>query len=256
MNNLISSATSDIKHLRSKDVMVLWGGANDICRNNSQDTLKHTTTFANANRHANIIKLCTPYRRDLPKWSCVNKEVEAFNRKFVKLMKPYIHVTVMKVDLERKFFTRHGQHMNNLGKEKIALKIASVVTNLFSSQGEAIRLHWKDDYEVRVSGSSGKDTITMQEDPKAAPLKPATMEVQLDEAIQENQTDSDSAETGINIDDIATLGPTQDITDDTQSAGMDKTIESCRTSTRNKKTPSIRGNDFLWETGLISQKTV
>jgi hypothetical protein len=106
--------------------------------------------------------------------------------------------------------------MNNLGKEKMALRIAGVVTNFFSNQGEAISLHWKDDYEVRVSGSSGKDTITMQEDPKAAPLKPAIMEVQLDEAIQENQTDSDSAETGINIDDIATLGLTQDITDDTQ----------------------------------------
>jgi hypothetical protein len=82
------------------------------------------------------------------------------------------------------------------------------------------------------------------------------MEVLLDEVIQENQTDSDSAETGINIDDIATLGLTQDIIDDTQSAGMVKTIESRRTSTRNKKPPSIRGNDFLWETGLITQKMV
>jgi UDP-glucose 6-dehydrogenase len=100
MNNLISSTTSDIKHLRSKDVMVLWGGANDVCRNNSQDALKHKTTFANANRHTNIIILCTPHRNDLPEWSCVIKEVEAFNRKLVRLMKPYIHVTVVKVDLE------------------------------------------------------------------------------------------------------------------------------------------------------------
>ena len=202
MNSLISSMTSDIKHLRSKDVMVLWGGANDVCRNNSQDALKHITTFVKANGHTNIIILCVPHCHDLPEWSCVNKEVEAFNRKLVKLMKPYKHVTVVKVDLNREFFTRHGQHMNNLGKEEIALRIARVVTDIFSNQEEAISLHWKDDYEVRVSESSDKDATTMQEDPKAAPPKTTTMEVLLDETIQENQTDSDSAETGINKDDI------------------------------------------------------
>ena len=38
----------------------------------------------------------------------------------------------------------------------------------------------------------------------------------------------------------------QDITDNTQPGNIDKTTEAQRTSTRNKKTPSIRGNDFLW----------
>ena len=245
MNSLISSVTSDIKHLRSKDVMVLSGGTNDVCRNNSQDALKHITTFVKANGRTNIIILCVPHRHNLPEWSCVNKEVEAFNRKLVKLMKPYKHVTVVKVDLDREFFTRHGQHMNNLGNKKIALSIARVVTDLFSNQEETISLHWKDDYEVRVSESSDEDATTMQEDPKAVPSKTTTMEVLLDEAIQENQTDNDSAETGINKEDIAILGLTQDITGDTQSAGIDKTIESRRTPTRNKKPPSIRGNDFF-----------
>jgi hypothetical protein len=82
------------------------------------------------------------------------------------------------------------------------------------------------------------------------------MEVPLYNAIQENQTDSDGTETGITKDDIAILGLTQDFTGNTQPASIDKTIESCRTSTRNKKTPSIRGNDFLWETGLITRKMV
>jgi hypothetical protein len=85
----------------------------------------------------------------------------------------------------------------------------------------------------------------MQEDPKPTPSRTTTMEVLLDEVIQENQTDSDSAETGVNRDKTAFLGQTQDITGNTQSAGTDKTVESRRTSTRNKKTPSIRGNDFL-----------
>jgi len=39
---------------------------------------------------------------------------------------------------------------------------------------------------------------------------------------------------------------TQDITDNTQSDSVDKIIETRRTSIRNKKNPSSRGNDFLW----------
>jgi hypothetical protein len=45
-------------------------------------------------------------------------------------MKPYKHVIVVKVDLDRKFFTRQGVRMINSGKDKIALKIANVVTKI------------------------------------------------------------------------------------------------------------------------------
>jgi hypothetical protein len=40
---------------------------------------------------------------------------------------------------------------------------------------------------------------------------------------------------------------TQDITDNTQSESVDKIVETCWSSTRNKKSPSIRGNDFYGE---------
>jgi len=42
------------------------------------------------------------------------------------------------------------------------------------------------------------------------------------------------------------LEQTQDIADNTQSESVDKIVETRRTSTRNKKTPIMRGNDFLW----------
>ena len=61
--------------------------------------------------HTNIILMSVPHRHDLSEWSCVNSEVKAFNRKLVKLMKPYKHVIVVKVDLDRNFFTRQGLHM-------------------------------------------------------------------------------------------------------------------------------------------------
>jgi len=161
--------TEDIKHLMSNDIMVFWGGTNDMSKNNSQDALKHITNFVKVNSHTNIILMHVLHRHDLPEWSCVNSEVKAFNRKLVKLMKPYKHITVVKVDLDRKFFTRQGLHVNNLGKEKIAFKIASVVTEIFRRQEEIISLYWKNECKVSVNDSPNEDNIILQEDPKATP---------------------------------------------------------------------------------------
>jgi lysophospholipase L1-like esterase len=128
MGTLTSSMTEDTKRLTNNDAIVFWGGANDVSKNNSQDGLKHMTNFVKRNSHTNVIIMSVPHRHDLPVWSCVNNEVKAFNRKLVKLMKPYKHTTVVKVDLDRNCFTRQGLHMNNLGKERIASRIATVVT--------------------------------------------------------------------------------------------------------------------------------
>jgi hypothetical protein len=78
--------------------------------------------------HMNIIAVSVRHQYDISDWSCVNREVNTFNRKLVKLMKPLKHVTLVKVDFKRKFFTEQRLHMNDIGKEKIELKIAYVVT--------------------------------------------------------------------------------------------------------------------------------
>jgi len=82
-------------------------------------------------------------------------------------MKPHKHVLVVRAELDRKSFTRQGMHMNNSGKDKIALKIANVVTKIFLKQEEIISLHWKNEYEDSVSDSSNEGN-TLQEDSKAA----------------------------------------------------------------------------------------
>jgi len=50
----------------------------------------------------------------------------------------------------------------------------------------------------------------------------------------------------VNEDKTMITEQTHNITDNTQYESVDKIVETRRTSTRNKKTPSIRGNDFLW----------
>jgi hypothetical protein len=45
-------------------------------------------------------------------------------------MKPFRCITVLNVDLSRKFFTRQGLRMNNLEEERIAITIANAVTTV------------------------------------------------------------------------------------------------------------------------------
>ena len=54
-DTLISSMTEDIKHLTNNDIIIFWGGANDVSKNNSKDGLKHLTNFLKVNSHTNII---------------------------------------------------------------------------------------------------------------------------------------------------------------------------------------------------------
>ena len=59
-------------------------------------------------------------------------------------MKQYNNVKVLETDLERKYFTKHGLHLNSSGKECITVRLATVVKSLFHlEQMSLIYLHWK-----------------------------------------------------------------------------------------------------------------
>jgi hypothetical protein len=155
----IDTATGNIEYSTNEDIIVLAGGRN-VTKNNSQGGLKYIVNFVEINSHTNIILVSVPHRYDLSDWSGVNNEVNTFNRKQVKLMKPSKHVMVVKVDLKSKFFTKQGLHVNNVDKEKIALKIANVVTtSLKKETEESISLHWKTEYDDDVSYASSEDNI-------------------------------------------------------------------------------------------------
>jgi hypothetical protein len=82
----------------------------------------------------------------------VNKEVENFNRKLLKFMKPFGHVKVIQVESHMEYFTRHGLHMNNEGKEQVIRKVANVIITMFQKHTEEpIRLHWKIEHHERAN---------------------------------------------------------------------------------------------------------
>ena len=51
-----------------------------------------------------------PHKFDLETSSCVNKEVNAFNRKLNKIIKPYDHTSQLNLDMQREHFTKQGMH--------------------------------------------------------------------------------------------------------------------------------------------------
>ena len=87
--------------------------------------------FVRNNTHTNTILMPVPHMHDLVSWSCLNNEIDVFNRKLEKIMKCHEHVTVVRNDLNRDLFTRHGLRLSNVGNEIIAKHIAAICTKIF-----------------------------------------------------------------------------------------------------------------------------
>jgi len=212
---LTTTKIADINPLTKNDLIVFCGGSNDVSKNNSQEGLKNLVHFVQSNYHTNIILLCAPPRHDLPEWPCTNNEIKAFNRKLSKIMKPYKHVSIVTVDTDRKFFTTHGQHMNNLGKEKIASKVSMVVTSIFQKKNVITCLGWKNEYDINL------------------------------ESVSDNQAE-DVSVTYASDNSTETTIPLQKDSITNQTVPINQMKVPNRVSSRQKKPPQTKSDDFLW----------
>ena len=67
--------------------------------------------------NSNIVVVNIPHRYDMDRNSVTNLEIQAVNRKLNKMAKVFSHVATVETDLNRRYFTRHGMHLNKSGKE-------------------------------------------------------------------------------------------------------------------------------------------
>ena len=143
MDTIVNTARDEIKDLRSEDVMVIWGGANYISRNNIKLAMKHVFRFVEKQKEVNIVIMNSPHRHDLVPSPCVNNKVLKFNRQVEKKMKNYNNIKMLETDLDRKYFTKHGEHLNSSGKELISMKLTIVIKEFFTmEQLSPICLQW------------------------------------------------------------------------------------------------------------------
>jgi hypothetical protein len=130
MEFIKASANVKINQLTNKDVIVLWGGSNDVARNNSTEGLKVISNLLTEAKHTNVIMINAPHRHDLVSNSCVNVEVEVFNRRLPKDAERFKNVQIIEAVKERNYYTRHGQHLNSAGKDYMATKITTMIEHL------------------------------------------------------------------------------------------------------------------------------
>ena len=71
-------------HTKS-DTVIIYGGSNDVYRNESQLGLTNLNTFAKLRTNTKVMIVTAPPIHDLSPESCVNKEITAFNRKLHKI---------------------------------------------------------------------------------------------------------------------------------------------------------------------------
>jgi len=87
LNSIPQLAKNELATLTKSDTIIVWGGSNDVYKNETQSGLKCLYNFINRRTNTNILTLMVPHRHDLPLHSCVNNEILTFNRKLHKVMK-------------------------------------------------------------------------------------------------------------------------------------------------------------------------
>jgi hypothetical protein len=118
MQNIVQLCNQEVNSLTKDDIVILWGGSNDVAQNETLNALRHLKKFVSRKKCIKFIVITVPHRYDLMDSSCVNEEIKVFNRKLHKFMKAENNVKILDIKLDRSYYIRHGNHLNINGKEK------------------------------------------------------------------------------------------------------------------------------------------
>ena len=84
-----------------------------------------------------------PFRYDLRNSISFNRNISILNRKLQKLVKIFPHTSFLETDKNRNLFTKHGLHLNKLGKQLVNHQLASLIqTNFEQKTYHPIILGW------------------------------------------------------------------------------------------------------------------
>jgi hypothetical protein len=81
LNSVTQLVKNELAALTRSDTIIVWGGSNDVYKNETQQGLKSLYNFVNQKINTNILTLTVPHRHDLPMHSCVNNEILTYNLK-------------------------------------------------------------------------------------------------------------------------------------------------------------------------------
>ena len=107
----------------------------------------------------------------------------------------YNNVKILETDLERKYFTKHGLHLNSSGKECIVLRLAMVVKSFLNKDRMSpISLQWKDDTMFSDLDKNNESYVTRCNAMAVPQLQPSTrLKETLRKDSQESSASNDKA---------------------------------------------------------------
>ncbi|XP_039284265.1 uncharacterized protein LOC120351362 isoform X1 [Nilaparvata lugens] len=115
--------------MSKRDLAVIIAGTNDVACNEADSLIQSCKRRIMDLQHTNALIFSIPHRHDLPRWSCVNKEIAKTNARLKQICKHFSHVYFSDLgSLGRRLHTSHGLHLSHPGKKYVAdtiLKIAS-----------------------------------------------------------------------------------------------------------------------------------
>ena len=103
MKTITEIAEQEVSTLTEKDMVVVWGAANDVARKETKSALAYIIEFAKLRKHTNVLLVIVPTRFDLLQTSCVNREVTSYSRKLYKRMKQFEQVRLIDSESQRKY---------------------------------------------------------------------------------------------------------------------------------------------------------
>jgi hypothetical protein len=150
--------------LSQRNVLIFCGGYRDIAKNESTQGVRMISNFGRRLEYTNVIITTAPHRFDLQATSCVNREVEKFNRKLRKQLSLYDHIQLCNIPKDREHYTQHGLHMNLKGKTFLTNKWMSLILAMTTrtQKNVAIPLPWTEGNVNSVASLVNKKILSLK----------------------------------------------------------------------------------------------
>jgi hypothetical protein len=118
----VGSQKTEFECLGKEDLIVINGGANNLENNSRRNTnaLVPLLQFAQNCANTNVLIVTMPLRHDHQTNSQLNHKIRNFNDHLSKRIRHFKHAHLLPMQTDRRYFTKHGQHLNKIGKERLA----------------------------------------------------------------------------------------------------------------------------------------
>jgi len=94
--------------------------------------------FIKGDNHTNIVLANVPIQYDLSYNSQINKGIRVYNKKLMEITKEHKQVALIEIDIDRKYHTRHGLHLNKLGKLLLTNKITQTIYTILGNKQNTV----------------------------------------------------------------------------------------------------------------------